>query len=198
MNVKLQYDLEFLGGVWFDSLLQLNSYQVTLQLTTRSADQVRINIAMDRLKCFVYSELESAVFINQAHADTAEMMNVMGINIVTLPSDPVDQIVGLMLYCKLNAVMEDVLRIERLDISSTLGDAVWYQFDDQEDSLGPLAADGWWHYPDLTHNCFDTAEPTDNVVKVTPDPWSDYSLSWPDTTSSSHGVVYANFGKHEK
>jgi hypothetical protein len=197
MNVKLQYDLAFLGGIWFDNCLQLNSYQVNLQLITRSTDQVLINIAMERLKCFVYSELESAVFVAQSRSEPAEMMNVMGINVVTLPSDPVDQIVGMMLYCKLNAVMEDVIRIQRLDISSTLGDNVWYQFDEEEDSLGPFVQDGWWHRPDLTHTCFEDSPVSDNVVKVTPDPWHDYSLSWPDTTPASQGVVYVNFGKHE-
>jgi hypothetical protein len=31
---------------------------------------------------------------------------MMGINVTTLPEEPVDQIIGMMLYYKLNAIME--------------------------------------------------------------------------------------------
>jgi hypothetical protein len=32
MNIRLQYDLEFPAGVYYDNRLQLNTYQVTMQL----------------------------------------------------------------------------------------------------------------------------------------------------------------------
>ena len=65
MNVKLQYDLEFMAGVYFENQLQMNSYSINLQLLTNTTDAASTNVAMERLKCFVYYDLGNAVFIHQ-------------------------------------------------------------------------------------------------------------------------------------
>ena len=90
MNIRLQYDLEFLGGIYYDNALRLNSYSINLQILTRTADPVELNIAWERLKAFVYGELDNTVFINQTLEDQAELLAMMGVNITTLPEDPVE------------------------------------------------------------------------------------------------------------
>lgn len=201
MNVRLQYNLEFPGAIHIDGLLKLNYYQVNLNLETATHDRAAINIAMDRLKCFVNYELADAVFINQSEMDLAEVMQMIGSNIVTLPDEPVDQIVGLMLYCKLNAIMEGVMVVTALDISSKLGDEVWYEHT-EEDAIGPYTAEGWWHQSDTAHNSLPDKQDTAKVVKVMPNPWVEYGLEWPSevdkTQEKAHTVVYAKFPKHEK
>jgi hypothetical protein len=159
-------------------------------------DPAEINIAMERLKCFVLGELENTVFINQTLIDRAELMSMMGINITTLPEEPVDQIIGMMLYYKLNAIMEDVMIVTGIDISSSLGDGVWYQHDD-EDGTGPFAADGWWHEPTVQHESLPQPATDSKVVEVHPNAWAEYGLLWPEqtTVNKEHSVVYANFPK---
>jgi len=196
MNVRLQSNLEFLGAVYFADELQLNSYQVNLGLVTNTKNTVKINVAMERLKAFVYSELANAVYIHQDRMDVAEVLQMLGTNIVTLPEEPVDQIVGMMLYSKLNAIMEGVMTVVSLDISSSLGDDVWYQHDD-EDSMGPYAVDGWWNLPTVQHDSLSMFGTDAKVVEVRPNAWIDYDLMWPDesSTTKEHSVVYANFPK---
>lgn len=195
MNVRLQTNLEFLGAVYFADELQLNSYQVNLGLVTNTKNTLKINVAMERLKAFVYSELANAVYIHQDRTDVAEILQMIGSNIVTLPEEPVDQIVGMMLYSKLNAIMEGVMTVVSLDLSSSLGDDVWYQHDD-EDSLGPFAAEGWWHLPTVQHDSLSVVGGDAKVVEVRPNAWIDYGLMWPEeTTNKDHSVVYANFPK---
>jgi len=177
MNVRLQYDLEFLGGIYFEEQLQMNQYSVSLNLVTGTADPADTNTAMDRVKAFVFGELEHSVFMNGAQRERAELMHMMGINVTTLPEEPVDQIIGMMLYYKLNAIMEGRMIVRSLDISSTLGDAVWYQHDD-EDPPGPFTQDGWWHDSTVKHNTVDFAD--ENVLKVEPNAWVDYGLLWPN------------------
>lgn len=202
MNVRLQYNLEFAGAIHMDGVLQLNQYQVNLNLETRSNDRHAINVAMDRLKCFVNSVMADAVFVNQKESDLCEILDMVGANVVTLPDEPVDQIVGLMLFCKLNAIMEGVMIVTALDICSTLGDDVWYEHT-EEDAVGPLAQDGWWNLPDTTHNNLTITEIMDNVVKVAPNSWGhEYGLMWPgavdkDQEKEHNTVVYAKFPKHE-
>jgi hypothetical protein len=193
MNVRLQTNLEFPAGIYYDDRLRMNRYTVSVQLCTAVTDHEQINIAMDRLKMFVYSELADTVFINQADAERAQVMDILGINITTLPEEPIDQIVGLMLYSKLNAVMEGRMFIEQLNVSSLLGDDVTY-LHDMEDAVGPFQAEGWWHASDTSHNSFDLIETQENVVKVPTTGWGKYNLNWHDLTNNSPGKT-VSFGK---
>lgn len=199
MNVRLQYDLDFLAGVYYEDQLQMNRYTVSLNLLTTTRDSASTNIALDRAKAFVHGALESSVFINQANQQRAEMMQLMGVNVTTLPEEPVDQIIGMMLYYKLNAIMEGRMAVTRLDLMSLLGDSVWYQHDADEDSPGPFRAEGWWHEASVQHNTVDLGDAKDNVVKVMPNAWVEYGLTWPEDKPepTANTVVFANFSRNE-
>jgi len=200
MNIRLQHDLEFIGGIYFEDTLQLNYYSVVLQVVTKTSNSVEINIAWDRLKAFVYGELINTVFINQAQQEQAEMFSMLGVNVTTLPEDPVDQIIGQMLMCKINAIFEGRLQVTQLDISSSLGDDVWFLLEDEE-GLGVFEQPGWWHEPTVKHSNLNIEKSCDNVVKVLPSAWVEYGLTWPDpvdkTPKKSQTVVYAKFPKNE-
>lgn len=197
MNVRLQYNLEFPGAIYHDDRLQLNLYSVAISMMTATKDSASINTAMNRLKWFVYSELENTVFVHQNQKEKSELMHLMGINVTTLPEEPVDQIVGMMLYYKLNAIMEDRMEIVQLDISSTLGDSVIYMHDN-EDPPGPFAQNGWWNDSNCRHNDIEDTPSDDNVVKVTYDGWGGTGLEWPgEQNTVANTVVYANFPRDE-
>jgi hypothetical protein len=198
MNVRLQYDLDFMAAIYYEGQLQFNNYSVSLNLLTQSREAANSNIAMERLRAFVHSELENAVFVGPSERDKADLFAMAGMNLVTLPEEPVDQVVGLMLYCKLNAVMENRMIVTALDIQSFLGDAVWYQHD-EDDSIGPFSQDGWWHQSSCQHNDIEMDYNTENVVKVSTAGWHDYGLEWPEehVENSGNTVVFANFQKNE-
>ena len=197
MNVRLQYDIEFLAGIYYDDTLQMNKYDASISLVTATKDVASTNIAMERLKAFVFDELANTVFINQNNAERAEFLQMIGVNVTTLPEEPVDQIVGMMLYYKLNAVMEGRMVITSLDISSSLGDGVWYQHD-EEDSAGPFTKEGWWHQSSTQHETIEPQEVANNVVKVITTGWHEMGLDWPENQAPvANTVVYANFPKHE-
>lgn len=196
MNVRLQYDLEFLAGVYFEERLQMNRYSVSMNLLTQTRDSHSTNVALDRVKAFVYGALESTVFINQQQKDKAEMMQLLGISVTTLPEEPVDQIVGMMLYYKFNSIMEGRMTVTNLDIASTLGDSVWYQHD-SEDLAGPFVEDSWWHRASMQHETVEANEVAANVVKVISTGWHELGLEWPENLlpPTDSTVVFANFPK---
>ncbi len=196
MNVRLQYDIDFLAGIYYNEQLQLNSYSVNINMVTKTKDAVETNIAMDRLKFFVNEVLASTVFVNQIHTEHAETLSWCGANVTTLPEEPVDQIIGMMLYYKLNAIMENRIEISSLSISSTLGEGVWY-IHDEEDSEGPFAAKGWWNDSSTQHDSIEV-EPEDNIVKVVTTGWYEAELEWPDQAPpAGNTVVFGNFPKNE-
>lgn len=197
MNVRLQYDIEFLAGIYYEDSLQMNKYDASISLTTATKDVASTNIAMERLKAFVFEELASTVFINQNNMERAEFLQIIGANVTTLPEEPVDQIIGMMLYYKLNAIMEGRMVITSLDISSSLGDGVWYQHD-EEDAAGPFAKQGWWHDASTQHETIEPSEVPDNVVKVISTGWYELGLDWPDQApATGNTVVFGNFPKNE-
>lgn len=197
MNVRLQHDIDFLAGIYFENSLQFNSYSVVMNILTSSNNPARINVAMERLKAFVYSELANVVFINRQHEEQAELFHALGVNICTLPDEPVDQIIGLMLYCKLNAIMEGQLTITGLDIKSELGDNVWY-LHDEEESMGPFSQDGWWHKHSTQKESLNLDDTPENVVKVHSTGWKEYGLEWPEETKDSNAkVIFPKFNKDE-
>jgi len=196
MNVRLHYETGFLAGVYFDDRLQLNSYQVGLHLVTRSVVPADSNVALDRVKTFV-NGLNSTVFINSCWLLHEEMMSEMGIDITTLPEEPVDQIVGMMLYYKLNAIMEGRMEITQLELSSVLGDDICYLHDDQ-DPAGPFAQDGWWNDSSARRRGKTATDSETNVVKITHKNWREFGLDWPEETSKdTKTVVHVNFSKNE-
>jgi uncharacterized protein YndB with AHSA1/START domain len=105
----------------------------------------------------------------------------------------------MMLYYKLNAIMEGRMTVTRLDLSSVLGDSVWYQHDAEEDSPGPFRAEGWWHEPTVQHNTIEADGLAANVLKVVPNAWIEYGLTWPEDTPepTANTVVFANFTRNE-
>jgi len=199
MNIRLQYDLDFLAGVYYEERLQMNRYTVSLNLLTNSRDSASTNIALDRAKAFVHGALDSTVFINQANRERAEFMQMMGIRVTTLPEEPVDQIVGMMLYYKLNAVMEQRMTVTGLDIASSLGDNVWYQHD-EDDLSGPFATDGWWYRASMQHESIEPDPVLDNVVKVIPTGWYELNLDWPENSAPivDNTIVYGKFPRNDK
>jgi len=123
----------------------------------------------------------------------------MGIRVTTLPEEPVDQIVGMMLYYKLNAVMEQRMTVTGLDIASSLGDNVWYQHD-EDDLSGPFATDGWWYRASMQHESIEPDPVLDNVVKVIPTGWYELNLDWPENSAPivDNTIVYGKFPRNDK
>jgi hypothetical protein len=196
MNVRLHYEIGFLAGVYIDDRLQMNSYNVGMDLNTLTEDPADSNIALERVKTFV-QDLNSTVFINSCWPVHEEMMRELGIDMTPLPEEPVDQIVGMMLYFKLNAIMEGRMEVTQIELSSSLGDYVCH-LHDHDDPADPFLSDGWWSDPTARRSSKTEIDTETNVVKITQKNWREFDLDWPEPEDKiSKNVVYVNFNKNE-
>jgi hypothetical protein len=197
MNVRLRYNISFPAAVWFDDELMMTNYTLALNFLTQTLDPQDQNIALERVKYFLLNELHSTVFINQADVERAEAFADVGLNVTTLPEEPVDQVVCIMLYYKLNAIMEGRMKITELVMSSEAGDSVEY-FHNESEHIDIFPAEGWWHESSLSHNSIEYDDEVDEnvVVLATGSDWDDQELAWSqDTVTTDLGqVVFANFG----
>jgi len=200
MNVRLQYNTNLTAGVFFENSLRMNNYTIKVSMITNTTDPECHNIAYERLKYFVYKILESSVFIDQRELEACKLYTAAGIRLTTLPEIPIDQIIGIMLYCKFNAIMEDHIQVVEVEVSSELGDRMIY-FHCEEESLGPFAEDGWWN-DSSTVNCDTGIVFGDDALKYLAVQWKDLDLGWPveDTingSSDDNKLVFADFKKDE-
>lgn len=203
MNVSLRYEVDWPSAIYYVNQdasvpnLQLNFYSAKICMLTNTEDPGQINLAMDRAKTFVYQELTNTVFINGANETVAKTLELMGASVTTLPEEPLDQIVGMMLYCKLNAIMCDRILVTALELSSKLGDQIWYQHESQ-DNLGPFSQAGWWKLSNLQHNDLVPQSKQKKVKKLPNVSWQKYDLEWPNERAVNEAtVVFADFKHNE-
>jgi len=191
MNVRLQYVTAFNAGFWLEQQLVMSTYQIRIKLLTQTLDPADQNIALERVKHFLLSEIHSTVFVNQTEVECAEAFASLGLNVTTLPEDPVDQIVGIMLYHKLNAIMQGRMKVSELVLSSDAGDNVEF-YHSQAEQTNLFAGPGWWNDATTLHDNIDddTAEISD-VDTV----WRGLDLGWNGTEIATDvtQVVFANF-----
>ena len=201
MNVRLQYSVDFLAGCYFDGTLRMNNYNVRLWMMTTTTDGESHNVAFDRIKFFIADSLESSVFINGENEEQCKLLANAGVKITTLPDEPVDQLIGIMLYCKLNAICEDRIIIGEVEISSELGGEVTYMHSDDE-PIGPYDQKGWWHDANLMHYNNKISE-TENIMNLgAVSSWRELELQWPEDDESGsddtgNTIVFVNFNKDE-
>ena len=193
MNVRIAQLLNFNAGSWYDNSLEMNQYNVKLWMITQTYSSEEQNIAFCRAKYFIYNELDSTIFINSDLTEKCAELTQAGINITTLPGEPADQLIGIMLHHKLNAIMEN--RIVLVEVEISAGDDVIYLHGENETSESLVIPD-WWQSADPAHA--EVLTNSRNVVNIHPTTsWRDLDLSWPDdvvdpATTSGNIVVFTD------
>jgi hypothetical protein len=190
----------FIAGVYYGDEMRMNTYNLRLWLTTNSTDPTSHNTAFERIKYFVYHELDSTILLNSAHQDQCRYYAQAGLKITTMPGEPVDQLVGLMLYYKLNAIMEDRMIIDETEISSSMGENMVYLHCAGETTNIENHPE-WWTTPDTVH-CDHELINSDNVVIMPPaSAWRELDLEWTDTPATEETgniVVFADFKRDDE
>ena len=195
MNVRLKYDLHFNAGVYYNSNTILNNYSLRLWMITNTELAEDQNTAFERMKYFVYNHVDNTMFIDRAEQEQCAKFLQAGLSITTMPGDPVDQLIGIMLYHKLNAIMEQRMTIVETELSSSQGQAMTYLHSEEENTLG-VEAPAWWQNADLAHSDFALPESEKVVSMQTTTAWRDLDLAWSELPPSmDHGniVVFADF-----
>ena len=198
MNVRLKCSYYFRGGVHLEGKFLISSYTVNLLLLTQSRDVHRQNVALRRIGHMLEYEFDSTVFINIDETKQIKAYQAAGMSLTTLPEDPVDQVIGIMLYHKLNAVAENALVVHDVEISSDLGRDVIYCHGSNEIAR-PFSEAGWWNDPLPVHM---HRIKNKEVIVDFANSWSNLGLDWePRISNQPHKtdnkVVFGAFKRDE-
>lgn len=178
MNVQLEYNTGFLAGVYWEGRVLLNRYTISLGLLTASTVDSDHNIALDRIRYLIEEVFYNCVFVGTDRT-ASKKLEAAGIRVVMTPELPVDQIIGIILYSKLSAVMEGRMIISQIKISSDLGDNIVYVHNNFENT-SLFDQTGWWADP--TPNVSAFIKNPGKVVELTPtETWENLELGWEDT-----------------
>jgi hypothetical protein len=200
MNVRLKYDFPFTAGIYHNDNFYMNNYTLRVWMATVTEDSNDQTTAFERLKYFIYTCMESTVFIDVAETEQCNRYVQAGLNITTMPGAPVDQLIGIMLYHKLNAVMENRMIVFETELSSAVGEYMVYLHSEEENTVGYIQPE-WWDTADLTHNEIASAN-LDNVVAIPQaSVWRELNLEWTDDVANNQSgnvVVFADFKKSDE
>jgi hypothetical protein len=199
MNVRLRYDLPFTAGIYHNGQFYMNNYNLRVLMATVSEDPNDQTTAFERLKYFVHACMESTIFIDVAETDQCNRFIQAGLDITTMPGAPVDQLIGIMLYHKLNAVMENRMIVYETELSSAVGEYMTYLHSEDENTVGYVQPE-WWSTPDLTHSevAINNSEKVLTIHQISL--WRELELAWADDAvgdESGNIVVFADFKKSD-
>lgn len=192
MNTRIERDFEFQAAVYFEDKFLMNTYTLSLSMLVATDSIREQNVAMDRMTCLLTECLESCVFVKSSEKKVIDKYVAAGLKVSTLPEEPYDQIISMLLLIKLNAITEKRLIITDARLTSKLSDGVSFCYDN-EDVYGPFEEMGWWHESGTAISDLHKAQnKKDKIVKLVnkTNDWAEYSLQWQEKSTKASEIVF--------
>lgn len=192
MTTRIERDFEFQAGVYFKDEFLMNLYTVSVYMEVETDSIREQNVAMERIKYFLNECLENSIFVHQSENKTIEKYMTCGFRVCTLPEEPYDQIITLMLLTKLNSITEGRLVITDITLGSRISDQVKFTCD-IDNPRGPFEEQGWWA-DNSTSICSPTKTSVKKdkivkLVKTVPTDWAEYNLVWKEKDIKANSEI---------
>lgn len=184
MTTRIQREFTFQAGVYYDSQFLMNIYEISLCIDVETDSLREQNIAMERISFFLSEYLENGIFVEETEKKVIEKYLASDFKVCTLPAEPYDQIISVMLLLKLNAITEGRFLVTDISLTSKLSDGVSY-LHEIGGASGPFATPGWWDDTCASMTNLEKLNKKEKIVKLfrthTSD-WAEFNLSWKEKT----------------
>jgi hypothetical protein len=202
MTARISKAFNFQAGAYFKNTFCMNVYDVDMEFQIETESMREQNVAVERIKYFINEVLENSIFINQANTEIIDKYIDAELKVCSLPEDPYDQIIAIMLLIKCNTITEGKLILTDISISSRLSDGVYCNHSIEE-NIGPFRDNGWWSENNDKINLVKTKQKSKKVVKLTKTAmnWGEFYLGWDENNyveTSTSEVVFLNFDNKVK
>lgn len=180
MTTRIEKDFIFQAAVFFEGNFVLNIYDITLSMLVESESIREQNVAMERIRYLIEECFENSIFIHEEDKNKIIDFQKAGIKVCTLPEEPYDQILSLILLLKLNSVMEGKLSITDLVLGSKLSDGVRFTAV-TEMAENIFSGNHWWNSSTTEINDLSKLDKKQKIVKLFKDKdWDSIGLVWKD------------------
>ena len=180
MTTRIKREFSFQAGVYFKEEFLMSLYTISLYMEVETESIREQNVAMERIKYFLNECLDNCFFVQDIEHKVIEKYMTCGFKVCTVPEEPYDQIIALLLLTKLNSITEGRLVITDITLGSRISDEVKF-ICGIESPLGPLESPGWWTDSGTSiSNPVKKSIKKDKIVKLfkTSTDWAEYNLVW--------------------
>lgn len=196
MSTRIERDFSFQAGVHFEGKLIMNVYGFTLAMEVETESIVEQNIAMDRIIYFLKDSLTNSVFVQTSDKKAIEKYTQADIKVCTVPEEPYDQIITMLLILKLNNITEGRLNITDIFLESELSDSVRFSYDFETAKHNPFGNKGWWLESSTSMNDIEKNTKKEKIVRlVKHNDWANVGLEWEKKIKASEIIFTTDSDK---
>lgn len=188
MNTQIEREFDFQACVYFQNNFLINSYWFNLIMEVNTESIHEQNVSMERLKYLIYELFENGVFVSSEHTDIIEKYSNAGLKICTIPEEPFDQIISLVILLKTNAICENKIKVTDISLVSKLSDKVKF-IENIETAQHAIKSSGWWNDP-TPNLCIKPSNKKEKIVKLVKNDWGDLGLGWNEKKFKSTEVLF--------
>ena len=186
MATRIERDFSFQAGVHFEGSFIMNVYNLTLAMEVETLSMVEQNIAMDRIIFFLEDTLANSVFVESTEKKAIEKYTQADIKVCTVPEEPYDQIITILLILKLNTITEGRLNITDIFLESELSDSVRFSYDIETARHNPFGNKGWWLEASTAMNDVEKTTKKEKIVRlIKHTDWANLGLDWEKKAKAS-------------
>jgi hypothetical protein len=191
LNTRIEREFSFQAAVYFEGSFIMNVYALLLSMEVETDSMKEQAIAMDRIEYFLSECIANSVFVESTEKRSIEKYSNADIKVCTLPEEPYDQIITILLLQKLNSITEGRLSITDIVLKSELSDGVKFIYNVEEANLHPFGK-GWWSEANTNITDVLKSNRKDKIVKLvkTNDCWSIADLEWEEKSSNTAKILF--------
>lgn len=165
-------------AVHFNGKYMVNLYEMSAMMNINSTDPNDQNIAVERITHFIGSTIEDCIFVCDKEKEAIENYKKAGIKVCTIPEEPFDQIIGLILINKCNAIMENKIVMTDAVFGSKLSNLIKFELSN-ETAEAEFGGNHWWNLPTLcTEVKKNKKDKIVNLFDHKSEDWAELELTW--------------------
>ena len=196
MNNLVRWNTDFTTTVFSNSEILTNVIDLEIYFSCRTDDVVIQNIGFERIKFLINELSNGCLLMNRKYKHFKLFSKSFDNNIITLPTEPDDQVLLWCLYKKIDKILENNFILAEMRLSSLMGEGVQYSYDGETNGVealddkwesGGTQFDFWWNRSDTaTYDLIsDSAKKTIYTGKVS---WQELNLDWQTEEEFMKGI----------
>jgi hypothetical protein len=192
LATKIEREFAFQAAVHFEGTFLMTVYELSLGMEVDTASIKEQNIAMDRITYFLTECLENSVFVEHTDKKAIEKYLQADIKVCTLPEEPYDQIITILLLLKLNTITEGKLHVNTISLRSGLSDDVKFIYDIDTASNHPFGNKSWWSECSTNISDISKTNKKDKIVKLVKQhcDWASVGLDWEQKEYKTTEIIF--------
>jgi hypothetical protein len=187
MNNLVKWQCDFAATVISNREIIPNFFELEIYFSSMTDDVIIQNIGFERLKYFMYELAQTSVITSRHNKLLKNLIKNIDSNIITLPTDPDDQVLLWCIFKKLRKILGANFILQEMRLQSAVGEQVQYHYNgdthgieglDDQWTDGKGTYDFWYNRGDLSTYDDLISDKTGIKLYTGKQTWSDLNLDW--------------------